>query len=134
MCPGLCAKPVGMWNRLETGCPFLPKQRFKHNVLNTSFHVIDKDKDINPVSYPTESKVYSILTMCKQWHVSCKQPTHGFFISCCHIIYLVRLGANFGWHPHYDGRALRGNAVLQYPPLHGPVHTPDNSRWDTPPV
>ena len=32
-CPELCAKPVGMWNRQETGFPFLPKQWFKHNVL-----------------------------------------------------------------------------------------------------
>ena len=29
----------------------------KHNVLNTSCHVIDKDVDINPVSYPTENKI-----------------------------------------------------------------------------
>ena len=36
--------------------------------------------------------------------------------------------------PHYDGRALRGEPGLQYAPLHGPVHTPDNSRWDIPPV
>ena len=39
----------------------------------------DKDRDIKPVSYRTEKKIYSFLTMCKQWHVSCKQPTHGFF-------------------------------------------------------
>ena len=50
-------KPVEMWNRLETGCPFLPKWPFKHNVLNTSCHVIDKDVDINPVSYRTENKI-----------------------------------------------------------------------------
>ena len=31
-CPELCAKPVGMWNRLRIGCPFLPKRRFKYNV------------------------------------------------------------------------------------------------------
>ena len=35
---------------------------------------------------------------------------------------------------HYDGRALSGNPGLQYPNLHGPVHTRDNNRWDTPPV
>ena len=35
---------------------------------------------------------------------------------------------------HYDGRALSGNPDLQYLPLHGPVHIPDNNRWDTPPV
>ena len=35
---------------------------------------------------------------------------------------------------HYDDRALNGNPGLQYPTLHGPVHTPDNNRWDTPPV
>ena len=49
-CPELCAIPVGMWNRLETGCPFLPKQPFKHNALNRRCHVIDKDVDMNPVS------------------------------------------------------------------------------------
>ena len=59
--------------------PFLPKQRFKHDVSNTSCHVIDKAGDINPVSYRTEKKIYSFLTMCKQWYVSCKQPNHGFF-------------------------------------------------------
>ena len=35
---------------------------------------------------------------------------------------------------YHDGRDLWGNAGLQYPPLHGPVHTPENNRWDTPPV
>ena len=35
---------------------------------------------------------------------------------------------------HYDGRALSYNPGLQYPHLHGPVHTPENNRWDTPPV
>ena len=35
---------------------------------------------------------------------------------------------------HYDGKALSFNPGLQYPHLHGPVHTPDNNRWDTPPV
>ena len=35
---------------------------------------------------------------------------------------------------HYDGNVLRLNPGLQYPHLHGPVHTPDNNRWDTPPV
>ena len=34
--------------------------------------------------------------MCKQWHVSCIQPTHGFFL-CRDIVYLVRPGANFRW-------------------------------------
>ena len=38
------------------------------------------------------------------------------------------------WCCHYDGRALSYNPGLQYPHLHGPVHTPDNIRWDTPPV
>ena len=33
---------------------------------------------------------------------------------------------------HDDVRALRHNPGLQYPPLHGPVYTPENSRWDTP--
>ena len=50
----------------RTGCPFLPKQRFKHNVLNTSCHVHDKDGDITPVSYRNEKKIYSFLMMCKQ--------------------------------------------------------------------
>ena len=31
-------------------------------------------------------------------------------------------------------KALSFNPGLQYPHLHGPVHTPDNNRWDTPPV
>ena len=35
---------------------------------------------------------------------------------------------------HYDGKALSYNPGLQYPHLHGPVHTPDSNRWDTPPV
>ena len=35
---------------------------------------------------------------------------------------------------HYDGKALSFNPGLQYPHLHDPVHTPDNNRWDTPPV
>ena len=41
------------------------------------------------------------------------------------------VGAGVG---HNDGRALKGNPGLQYPTLHDPVHTPDNNRWDTPPV
>ena len=35
---------------------------------------------------------------------------------------------------HYDGRALRVEPNLQYPSLHGPVHTSDDNRWGTPPV
>ena len=35
---------------------------------------------------------------------------------------------------HFDGKALSFNPGLQYPHLHGPVHTPDNNRWDTPHV
>ena len=35
---------------------------------------------------------------------------------------------------HYVGKTQSFNPDLQYPPLHGPVHTPDNNRWDTPPV
>ena len=35
---------------------------------------------------------------------------------------------------HYDGNGLSFNPGLQYPHLHGTVHTPDNNRWDTPPV
>ena len=35
----------------------LPKRPFKHSVLNTSCRVIDKDVDINPVSYRTENKI-----------------------------------------------------------------------------
>ena len=37
--------------------PCLPKQRFKHNVLNTSCRVIDKDVDVTTVSYRTEKKI-----------------------------------------------------------------------------
>ena len=40
-------------------------------------------------------------------------------------------GADAG---HYDGNTLSFNPGLQNPHLHGPVHTPDNNRWDTPPV
>ena len=58
---------------------FLPKRRFKYNVSNTSCHVYNKDGDINPVSYRTEKKIYSFLTMYKERHVSCKQPTGDFF-------------------------------------------------------
>ena len=35
---------------------------------------------------------------------------------------------------HYDVNAQSFNPGLQYPHLHGPVHTPDNNRWDTPSV
>ena len=38
-----------------------------------------------------------------------------------------------GW-THYDVKSQSFNPGLQYPHLHGPVHTPDNNRWDTPPV
>ena len=47
--------------------------------VERSCHVYNNDGDINPISYLTEKKIYSFLTMCKQWHVSCKQPTHDFF-------------------------------------------------------
>ena len=39
----------------------------------------------------------------------------------------------FPWK-HYDVKSQSFNPGLQYPHLHGPVHTPDNNRWDTPPV
>ena len=49
---------------------------------------------------------------------------------------MVSLGHNElnSFVPHYDGKALSFNPGLQYPYLHGRVHTPDNNRWDTPPV
>ena len=72
--------------------------------------VNDKDRDLNPVSYQTEKKIYSFLTMCKQWHICCKQPTQGFF-SCCHFIYLVRPGANF--RRHQDDRPSDQKFVLK---------------------
>ena len=49
------------------------------------------------------------------------------------MIYLISYHI-FVYYLHYDGRALSYNPGLQYPQLHGPVHTPDNNRWDTPPV
>ena len=36
--------------------------------------------------------------------------------------------------PDYDVKSQSFNPGLQYPHLHGPVHTPDNNRWNTPPV
>ena len=38
------------------------------------------------------------------------------------------------WTFHYVVKSQSFNPGLQYPHLHGPVHTPDNNRWDTPPV
>ena len=35
---------------------------------------------------------------------------------------------------HYDGKTQSYNPGLQYPHLHGPVHTPDNNRWGIQPV
>ena len=46
----------------------------------------------------------------------------------------IRTGMENTLFHHYDGRALSGKAGLQYPPLHEQVHTPDNNRWDTPPL
>ena len=50
----------------------------------------------------------------------------------CPPIPPLRNSSSVPWQ--YDGRALSGNPGLQYPHLHGPVHTPDNNRWDTSPV
>ena len=41
-------------SRYHAGHQHVP---FKHSVLNTSCHVIDKGVDINPVSYRTENKI-----------------------------------------------------------------------------
>ena len=57
--------------------------------------------------------------------------------------YLREARQELGFHPrgtkcfkpnHYDVKSQSFNPGLQYPHLHGPVHTPDNNRWDTPPV
>ena len=51
------------------------------------------------------------------------------------ILALLRSLLILGWiDPHYDGKTQSFNPGLQYPHLHGPVHTPDNNRWVTPPV
>ena len=84
----------------------LSRYHAKHNVLNTSCRVIDRDVDIYPVSYRTESKIQSFLTMCKQWHISCKQPTHDAFFVLS-IVYLVRPGANFRWRQVFVPRIKR---------------------------
>ena len=47
---------------------------------------------------------------------------------------IVDFDPNWAFPDHYDAKALSFNPGLQYPHLHGPVHTPDNNRWDTPPV
>ena len=63
-----------------------------------------------------------------------------FLNICCQKPYLKsRSGLGFIkqgliWINHYDVKAQSYNPGLQYPHLHGPVHTPDNNRWDTPPV
>ena len=48
--------------------------------------------------------------------------------------YCMKMQMGTLFRNHYDGNALSFNPGLQYPHLHGPVHTPDNNRWDTPPV
>ena len=52
-----------------------------------------------------------------------------FCRECGAFLSLARLGRR-----HYDVKSQSFNPGLQYPHLHGPVHTPDNNRWDTPPV
>ena len=51
-----------------------------------------------------------------------------------HFVTEMCMCAHFCYKIHYDDRAMSGTPGLQYPPLHGPVHTPDNNRWDTPSV
>ena len=41
----------------DLSCQNVQTRPFKHSELNTSCRVIDKDVDINPVSYRTENKI-----------------------------------------------------------------------------
>ena len=51
------------------------------------------------------------------------------------MVYIESLESNIAIiFLHYDVKSQSFNPGLQYPHLHGPVHTPDNNRWDTPPV
>ena len=65
--------------------------------------------------------------------VHCNSP-NPVTITCCLPLreQLVKVFWTCFHFTHYDGKALSFNQGLQYPHLQGPVHTPDNNRWDTP--
>ena len=73
--------------------------------------------------------------LCSQILIMCNVNIFLFslvVISSSYYISVLRVDVICKYH--YDVRALSYNPGLQYPHLHGLVHTPDNNRWDTPPV
>ena len=86
----------------------------KHNVLNPTHRGIEN------------RKMYAIkqIKVCAEYWGKVPKASVGFSGTYTHISGTL----------HYDGNALSLNPGLQYPHLHGPVHTPDYNRWDTPPV
>ena len=73
----------------------------------------------------------------RNWSKSWQNATlviYGEFNQGFHIFFPEMEFQDFSRLTHYDGKAQSYNPGLQYPHLHGPVHTPDNNRWDTPPV
>ena len=76
----------------------------------------------------------------KYWYIFKLIPQNDIMSICIYIykkdimsIYW-EIGSHMYATVHYDVKSQSFNPGLQYPHLHGPVHTPDNNRWDTPPV
>ena len=104
----------------------------KHSAHSTSL----------PVGFRTWLWRYTslLLLISMLWHrQAIFEYIHTYIHTYMHACLLLLI--SMLWHrqaifetKHYDVKSQSFNPGLQYPHLHGPVHTPDNNRWDTPPV
>ena len=108
--PGIFQSWKGMINtlRLRKNGRHFPDHIFKRTCLNENYCILMKI----PLKFVPQGSINNSLALVQimAWCRSGNKPSH------------------------YDVKSQSFNPGLQYPHLHGPVHTPDNNRWDTPPV
>ena len=124
----------------------------------TDWAIEDQAKNLNSTARPYDQQAFSPLDLTASWlsHLALAiyifavvnfdalaQASdiriHTYIHTYMHACLLLLI--SMLWHrqaifetKHYDVKSQSFNPGLQYPHLHGPVHTPDNNRWDTPPV
>ena len=81
----------------------LSRDHAKHNVLNTSCHVIDKDVDINPVQCNRAANQYGISVFCTEFTCKIREYEFGLqnteieLCQFCHIKYCCQNKAYLFW-------------------------------------
>ena len=151
MPPHISTKPSTCWS-----CSIIRKKK-KSGVTHYDGSALSGNPGLQYVVMPAPHCTKHCRYLCTL-HLSSQlldlliacHPTYRQSLQSVEVVRLSGRRSSKSGVTHYNGSALSGNPGLQYPPLpphphphsqpqpltplHGPVHTPDNNRWDTPPV